>query len=102
MPWQKTDHISERQHFLNAWLTGRHSMTTLCGAFGISRKTGHKWAERLKTEGMSDLSDRSRARHHQAHQTPESIMRVLIDTKVAFPDWGPRKVVSYFPSINPQ
>ncbi len=101
MPWHKTDHVSEREHFLKAWLTGRHSMTALCRAFGISRKTGHKWVYRLKTEGMTDLSDRSRARHQQAHQTPESIAQVLIDTKFAFPDWGPRKVVAYLRNTQP-
>ena len=101
MPWQKTDHVSEREHFLKVWLTGRHSMTALCRAFGISRKTGHKWVYRLKTEGMTDLSDRSRARHQQAHQTPESITQTLINTKFAFPDWGPRKVVAYLRNTQP-
>ncbi|WP_414728737.1 DDE-type integrase/transposase/recombinase [Zhongshania aliphaticivorans] len=101
MPWHKTDHVSEREHFLKAWLTGRHSMTALCRAFGISRKTGHKWVYRLKTEGMTDLSDRSRARHQQTHQTPESITQTLINTKFAFPDWGPRKVVAYLRNTQP-
>ena len=101
MPWHKTDHVSEREHFLKAWLTGRHSMTALCSAFGISRKTGHKWVYRLKMEGMTDLSDRSRARHQQTHQTPESITQTLINTKFAFPDWGPRKVVAYLRNTQP-
>lgn len=101
MPWQKTDAISEREHFLNAWLTGRHSMTSLCRAFGISRKTGYKWADRLKDEGMNNLSDRSRARHHQPHQTSDAIIQTLIDTKFTFPDWGPRKVVGYLKNTQP-
>ena len=101
MPWQKTDHISERKQFLKSWLTGRHSMTALCRVFGVSRKTGHKWVDRLKAEGMNDLSDRSRARHQQSHKTPDDVIQILIDTKFAFPDWGPRKVVAYLNNTQP-
>lgn len=101
MPWHKTDPVSERHQFLTAWLTGRHTMTALCRACRISRKTGHKWANRLKAEGMNDLSDRSKARHQQAHKTPDDVIQVLIDTKFTFPDWGPRKVVAYLNNTQP-
>ena len=101
MPWQKTNHVNERQRFLNAWLTGRHTIAALCRGFGISRKTGHKWIDRLKTEGMSDLNDRSRAPHQQASQIPGVVIQVLLDTKYVFPDWGPRKVVEYLKRTQP-
>lgn len=101
MPWQKTNHSSERHQFLNAWLAGHHTMTSLCRAFGISRKTGYKWVDRLKSEGMTNLSDRSCARYSQTHQTPDYITQILIDTKLTFPDWGPRKVVGYLKNTYP-
>lgn len=101
MPWQEADKISEREEFINRWLTGRQTVTSLCDAFGISRKTGHKWINRFKSAGMNNLADQSRARYHQAHKTPEEIVQVLIDTKFLYPDWGPRKVVSYLKNTQP-
>lgn len=102
MPWQESDCCKARRQFLNAWLTSCYSMTHLCDTFEISRKTGHKWVNRFKAEGMNNLEDRSRARHHQAHRTPAEIIQALIDTKLSFPDWGPRKVIHYLKNTRPQ
>ena len=101
MPWQETDIIEQRHQFITAWLTKRYSVASLCQSFQISRKTGHKWINRFKHEGMNNLADRLRAPHHQARQTPVSIVQVLIDTKLAFPDWGPRKVTAYLKQTYP-
>ena len=42
MPWQETDIIEQRGHFITAWLTKRYSVASLCQSFQISRKTGHR------------------------------------------------------------
>jgi len=102
MPWQEADHQLRRRQFIDAWLIGRYSTSRLCDAFQVSRKTGYKWIGRFKAEGMNNLVDRSRARHHQAHKTPHGIVQILIDTKVEFPQWGPRKVVNYLRNTQPE
>ena len=64
-------------------------MTKLCRRFNISTKTGYKWINRFKAEGLPGLIDRSRARLTQAHQTPESVVARILKLKHRHPDWGP-------------
>jgi len=53
--------MNERMCFIAAWLAGSETMSELCRHFGISRKTGYKWAGRHFREGALGLADRSRA-----------------------------------------
>ena len=62
--------------------------------FDISPKTGYKWVNRFKAEGMSGLADRSRARHTQAHRTPDDVIQLILDYKHRYPDWGPATIHS--------
>lgn len=101
MPWQDTDITDQRRQFIKAWLTHRYNVTFLCKVFAVSRKTGHKWIKRFKAEGMINLSNKSTARLTQAHRTPSSVVQVLLDTKLSFPDWGPRKVAAHLRNTHP-
>ena len=51
MPWKDTSPMNERIKFLACYLSGESTMTDLCNAFGISRKTGYKWIERYNVDG---------------------------------------------------
>jgi len=102
MPWQETNSSKERREFIQAWLTQRYSMSLLCTRFGVSRKTGYKWLNRFKSHGMNNLNDQPRTRHHQAHRTSAEIVQKLIDTKLLYPKWGPRKVTRFLHNNHPQ
>ena len=60
MPWKRTSPMNERIKFIARNLADEATMTELCAAFGISRKTGYKWLERYEAEGPRGLPDRSR------------------------------------------
>ncbi|WP_163883287.1 helix-turn-helix domain-containing protein, partial [Rhizobium laguerreae] len=46
MVWRKTGIMDERLRFVGECLASEETMTALCAAYGISRKTGYKWLER--------------------------------------------------------
>ena len=94
MTWKETCTVSERRLFVEAWLSQDFSVAALCERFNVSRKTGHKWINRFKEEGMSGLGDRSRARHSQEHQTPADTVERILALKYAHSDWGPVTIQS--------
>lgn len=61
--------MDERLRFVANRLDGE-SMTDLCRAFGISRKTGYKIFARDKRSGLEALSDRSRRPVRYANPLP--------------------------------
>ena len=42
MPWRESTACSEQESFIRRWLKGEDTVSELCRAFGVSRKTGHK------------------------------------------------------------
>ena len=50
MPWKETHVETERRRFVEEYFAvgRRWSMTELCEAFGVSRKTGYKWIGRFQ------------------------------------------------------
>jgi putative transposase len=102
MPWKETCTMDERQAFIEAWLSGDFSVSELCRSFSISRKTGHKWLDRFKSEGMTGLADRSRARHSQAHKTPDALIEKILALKYRHLDWGPVTLHSALHREDPQ
>ncbi len=89
MPWKETCTMTEREAFIEAWLSRAFPVRELCRRFNISPKTGYKWINRFKAEGMTGLTDRSRARHTQAHQTSDEVVRRILCIKYQYPGWGP-------------
>ena len=67
MSWKETCLMEERLKFMAAWLSEEESRSSLCERYGVSRKTGYKWAARYKREGLGGLSDRSRAPQNLPH-----------------------------------
>ena len=57
MPWKECSAMDERLRFVAQLLEGA-SMSEVCRAFGISRKTGYKIFSRYKEHGFEALSDR--------------------------------------------
>ncbi|TIV94490.1 MAG: helix-turn-helix domain-containing protein, partial [Mesorhizobium sp.] len=61
MVWRETGIMDERLRFVVECLSGEETMTQLCAAFDISRKTGYKWLGRYRASGPEGLHDRPRA-----------------------------------------
>jgi hypothetical protein len=77
MPWKETCAVSERHHLVKLVRDGI-SVAEASRTLGISRKTAYKWLWRHGRWGVEGLSDRSRARHRQEHETPPSVRRMPV------------------------
>ncbi|MCB1634254.1 MAG: transposase [Xanthomonadales bacterium] len=81
-----------RQALIEKALTGRFQVTELAHAFGVSRKTAHKWIGRHREGGMAALADRSHARLGGTDRVSEEITQAIIDCRARHPTWGPKKI----------
>ena len=68
------------------------SFSRLCEEFGISRKSGYKWRERYRKEGLLGLEERTRRPHRYPHATDEAIESLVLKVKRRHPTWGPKKL----------
>jgi transposase InsO family protein len=84
--------MEEKQRFISLATTGRFTLAELCADFHISRKTGHKWLRRYRTEGFAGLQEHSRRPHGCVHQTAESIEQLILRERRRRPTWGPKKL----------
>lgn len=91
MPWKESSVMDERLRFVARLLEGE-TMSDVCRAFGISRKTGYKLLKRYREEGPLALCDRSRRPVRYANQLPEQVERLIVDLKRGKPHWGARKI----------
>ncbi|WP_028000517.1 IS481 family transposase [Sinorhizobium arboris] len=91
MPWKETSVLEERLRFVARLLEGE-SMSEVCRAFGISRKTGYKIFNRYKDDGVEALTDRSRRPVRYANQLPDPIEAMIVRLKKEKPHWGARKI----------
>lgn len=92
MPWQETNPMLERHHFVLDYDSGHWTMTELCARYGVSRNTGYKWLERYHHGGPASLQDQSRAPRSCPHQTPDKLVRLIL-AEHARHGWGARKVL---------
>lgn len=95
MPWKETRVEQERLKFIAACLDEESgwSMSEVCGAFGVSRKSGYKWLQRYREVGVEGLRDRVRAPLHHPNATPAEVIDKLIVARRQHRFWGPRKLV---------
>ena len=90
MPWKETHVMNERLKFIAQYLDGTWRMTDLCRAFGISRRTGYKIVRRFREEGVTGLSDRSRAPLHHPNAVSPAMRNEILLLRDAHGTWGPR------------
>jgi putative transposase len=90
MGWKGVTVTDQRVRFIAEYLRGYFPFTKLCYQFSISRKTGYKWVERYKQEGLEGLSDRSHRTCHCPHMTDEAI----VQARGKHPTWGPKKLLT--------
>jgi transposase InsO family protein len=87
--------MKERMRFIADWERGLYSMTELCQRYGVSRKTGYKWIDRVEVEGVDGLRERSRAPHHIPHRMAPAVERAIVEARRQHPSWGPRKLLAW-------
>jgi transposase InsO family protein len=92
MPWLETDVRDQRIQFVITARRPGMTMTAVCRAFGISRKTGYKWLRREREAGsVAGLSDRSRRPHHSPQRTSARVTQRIGALREAF-GWGGDKL----------
>lgn len=99
MPWDRV--VDQRLKFVLAASTGEEPVSGLCEAYGISRKTGYKWLERYRAEGLAGLADRSSAPRRHGRTTDEALAETIILLRQARPSWGPRKIIAKLARTHP-
>lgn len=85
--------MKERQRLVQIQVTGRYTVTELAEAFGVSRKTAHKWLRRYAEHGPAGLANRPHAAYSHPNATPEAVAAAVIRQKRAHPTWGPLKLL---------
>lgn len=101
MPWKETTPMDQRMRFIAALSTCRWTMSELCRVYGISRKTGYKWATRYGEQGLDGLKDRSRRPMSCPHSTAERCEKALVVERQQHPTWGARKLLARLGRRNP-
>ena len=83
--------MTERQEFVVFARQEGTSITALCEAYGISRKTGYKWLARADA-GDHALANQSRRPRSSPAQTPPAMEARILELRAAHPRWGGRKL----------
>jgi transposase InsO family protein len=92
MPWEEKTPMEERTKFIEQATLPDANITELCVAFGVSRKTGYKWLQRAREEGLRGFHERSRRPRWHKNMLEEKVVCELVALKRAHPTWGPKKI----------
>ena len=84
--------MDERLRFVREYRRQALSMSDLCRAFGVSRRTGYKWLARFDASGAEGLADRSRAPVRHPNATATELEEVILELRQSHMRWGPRKL----------
>jgi len=102
MGWMETCAVAERMRFVMAVVEREEAFAVVCRQFGVSRRTGYKWLERYREEGVAGLLDRSRAPLHHRHAVASEIAERCLAARWEHPTWGPVKVRAWLERRVPQ
>lgn len=94
MPWRETSVVSERINFVRAAeIRGVGHLARLCREFGISRRTGYRWLERVRGQEwiLEAVQDRSRRPYHSPSRTSAALEQRVIKCRRQ-EGWGGKKI----------
>lgn len=100
MPWKERCRVEERLAFASEYARGHQTMASLCRKYGISRKTGYKWAARYLLEGVRGLEDRTSRPRSNARAVSDEIADYFIEMRRRR-KWGPKKLKAVAEELNP-
>ena len=89
MPWESRTVENQRRAFAQAAMNCSN-FSALCREYGITRRTGQKWADRYKE--CQPLTDRSRRPHSSPSRTPEEVELLILAVRADNPGWGARTI----------
>lgn len=93
MPWKEVKPMDEKLLFLADHLREAGNFSQLCERYGISRKTGYKWLERYREQGLAGLVERSRRPLHPGASIPFTIRQAILTLRSSQRDPpGPKKL----------
>ena len=92
MPWKKLLVSEARVQFVLAAKNRSESFASLCGDFGISRKSGYKWLQRYRAGGVKALADASRRPRHRGKKHHFVWRMRLGKVRREHPRWGAKKL----------
>jgi transposase InsO family protein len=92
MPWKEATTMELRQEFIQFATSEGANIRALCRRFGITPRTGYKWLQRYRGEGVKGLLDRSRRPHHSPGQTAAAMEDEIVKERDSHPVWGSRKL----------
>lgn len=93
MPWRDLRPMDERVLFIADYVRELYDFTELCARYGVSRKTGYKWVERYRSEGVEGLQERSRRPLSQPTQLPYAVQQAIIQLRGSRRmELGPKKI----------
>jgi putative transposase len=102
MVWRETGIMDERVRFVADWLADEQTMSGLCAAYGISRKTGYKWLGRYRDLGPEGLHDLPRAPLNHGRATALDLVERIVAAKETHPLWGPKKIMARLKRTAPE
>lgn len=91
MPWEGC-RVHLRNEFIAEIYEGKLTMTELCAKYGISRKTGYKWRNRVFEEGVDGLQDRTSRPRSNPNAWGEDVVQYFLDARRERPTLGPKKL----------
>lgn len=95
MPWREMNAVDQRTQFISMYLSHEWSLAALCRHFDISRPTGYKWISRYLELGRGGLVDQSRRPYHHPQAIGEDMERLIVQSRIDHPSWGPRKLLAW-------
>lgn len=101
MAWELKKVEDQRKELVQLYFESDLSMSDICKKFGVSRKTGYKWIHRFNETGVEGLKDLSKAPFHPQRIYPKEVIDQLLDLKMKFSKWGPKKILARFKALNP-
>lgn len=94
MVWKENKVEDLRKEFINEYFEDKETMSELCRLYGISRQKGYKWINRFKDGGIEALKNKSRAPLKQARETDPQIVHDILEVRIQYRTWGPKKVLA--------
>lgn len=92
VPWEDATVHELREEFVRLAESGSVNVSELCRRFGISRKTGYKWRERYRAEGVAGLKNQSCRPTSSPARTAVEIEAQVVELRAKHPAWGARKI----------
>ena len=92
MPWKKKDRIEQRYDLICRMKAGELTVSELCRAVKISRKTAYKWRKRYRQGRWRGLEDQPRAAKKVFGKPAELWLKRVRRMRKRRPTWGARKL----------